>query len=162
MQSATPNFSYCAGTGLSLNFFPAKRESGFSRFAVDSVGGETMQPGDGDSAKTSTHSALVHVGLALLENDSDRPANVPAIWQYGMARLQMVLPYGRHIRRGRQPAHNQQLQRMLQRVSKNDLDLSTYGQAIWIHTGYPGTKLKKKKLRKPTSYVCMYTVLNLV
>ena len=33
--------------------------------------------------------------------------------------------------------------------------------AIWIHAEYLGTKLKKK-LRKPTSYGCMYTVLNLV
>ena len=40
-------------------------------------------------------------------------------------------------------AHNQKLQRMLQRISKNDLDLSSYGRAMWIHTRYPCTKLKK-------------------
>ena len=37
LQSAISNFTTKISTGLSLKFFSAKRDSGLSRFALDSV-----------------------------------------------------------------------------------------------------------------------------
>ena len=65
LQSAISNFTTKISTGLSLNFFSAKRESGLSCFALDSVvsededgdddnDGDSAPPGDGAHRRAPT------------------------------------------------------------------------------------------------------------